>query len=254
MHSHSDLLLLEDGNAQSKIRQGVTTEVLGEGTPPDRSRASSRRDQCRVRRPSGRDPDAGRLLRRGRTRGHLGQRRVLRRPGQRLGMRHGRFVRAAGAGAVGEDEGTGRRSDARRRVRPVDGADDAAGFAGHDRRFVELCKVVREHGGIYSTHIRNEGPGVFDAVKEAIADRRARRRAGRHHPSEDRRPEILGADERGRRADRGRAPARRERAGQCLSLHARQQQSRRASSRRGPTKAAAEAARRGSRTRSSASG
>ena len=31
MHSHSDTLLLQDGNAQSKIRQGVTTEVLGEG-------------------------------------------------------------------------------------------------------------------------------------------------------------------------------------------------------------------------------
>ena len=31
MHSHSDYLLLEDGHAQSKIRQGVTTEVLGEG-------------------------------------------------------------------------------------------------------------------------------------------------------------------------------------------------------------------------------
>ena len=31
MHSHSDFLLLEDGNAQSKVRQGVTTEVLGEG-------------------------------------------------------------------------------------------------------------------------------------------------------------------------------------------------------------------------------
>src|ERR1700759_615020 len=30
MHSHSDLLLLEDGAAQSKIRQGVTTEILGE--------------------------------------------------------------------------------------------------------------------------------------------------------------------------------------------------------------------------------
>src|SRR5687767_5210583 len=30
MHSHSDLLLLEDGHAQSKIRQGVTTDVLGE--------------------------------------------------------------------------------------------------------------------------------------------------------------------------------------------------------------------------------
>jgi len=29
-HSHSDLTLLTDGNAESKIRQGVTTEVIGE--------------------------------------------------------------------------------------------------------------------------------------------------------------------------------------------------------------------------------
>jgi N-acyl-D-aspartate/D-glutamate deacylase len=34
---------------------------------------------------------------------------------------------------------------------------------------VELCKVVRQYGGIYSSHIRNEGTGVFDAVREAIA-------------------------------------------------------------------------------------
>src|SRR5207249_281884 len=34
---------------------------------------------------------------------------------------------------------------------------------------VELCKVVKKHGGIYSSHIRNEGTGVFDSVKEAIA-------------------------------------------------------------------------------------
>jgi N-acyl-D-amino-acid deacylase len=33
-HSHSDTTLLEDGLAQSKIRQGVTTEVLGEDTSP----------------------------------------------------------------------------------------------------------------------------------------------------------------------------------------------------------------------------
>src|SRR5882672_7904611 len=30
MHSHSDWTLLEDGNAESKIRQGVTTEIIGE--------------------------------------------------------------------------------------------------------------------------------------------------------------------------------------------------------------------------------
>src|SRR5262245_16998038 len=34
IHSHSDDLLLEDGNAPSKVRQGVTTEVPGEGTSP----------------------------------------------------------------------------------------------------------------------------------------------------------------------------------------------------------------------------
>src|SRR5205085_2083764 len=30
MHTHSDTSLLVDGNAESKIRQGVTTEILGE--------------------------------------------------------------------------------------------------------------------------------------------------------------------------------------------------------------------------------
>src|SRR5262249_25308574 len=34
MHSHSDYVLLEDGHAHSKIRQGVTTEVLGESSSP----------------------------------------------------------------------------------------------------------------------------------------------------------------------------------------------------------------------------
>ena len=33
---------------------------------------------------------------------------------------------------------------------------------------IELCNVVREHGGIYSTHMRDEGLGVFDSIKESI--------------------------------------------------------------------------------------
>lgn len=33
---------------------------------------------------------------------------------------------------------------------------------------VDLCRVVARHGGIYSTHHRNEGLGVFDSVREAI--------------------------------------------------------------------------------------
>src|SRR5215471_8918149 len=34
MHTHSEYPLLYDGNANSKIRQGVTTEVVGEATSP----------------------------------------------------------------------------------------------------------------------------------------------------------------------------------------------------------------------------
>jgi N-acyl-D-aspartate/D-glutamate deacylase len=33
---------------------------------------------------------------------------------------------------------------------------------------VELCKVVARYGGLFVVHIRNEGTGVFDAIREAI--------------------------------------------------------------------------------------
>ena len=42
MHSHSDMPLITDGNGQSKIRQGVTTEVIGEsGSVAPRKAASA---------------------------------------------------------------------------------------------------------------------------------------------------------------------------------------------------------------------
>jgi len=34
---------------------------------------------------------------------------------------------------------------------------------------VLLCEPVAKHGGLFSTHNRNEGTGVFDAIREAIA-------------------------------------------------------------------------------------
>jgi len=33
---------------------------------------------------------------------------------------------------------------------------------------VAMCQVASRYGGIYSTHIRTEGLGVFDAIREAI--------------------------------------------------------------------------------------
>ena len=36
-------------------------------------------------------------------------------------------------------------------------------------QLVDLARVAREYGGIYSTHIRDEGEGVFESIAEAIA-------------------------------------------------------------------------------------
>ena len=88
---------------------------------------------------------------------------------------------------------------------------------------VELCGVVKRHGGIYSSHIRNEGTEVFEAVKEAIAiGRRAQIPVDIIHLKIadqslwGRMPEIVGLIDEARRDGR-------ERSGERLSLHPRQQ-------------------------------
>jgi N-acyl-D-amino-acid deacylase len=40
-------------------------------------------------------------------------------------------------------------------------------FAATDE-LIELCRVVADHGGMYASHIRNEGDGLLEAVEEAI--------------------------------------------------------------------------------------
>jgi len=156
MHSHSDLLLLEDGNASGKIRQGVTTEVLGEGRSAGPSKA-------------GRFP---------RLKDYFDE---IDRAGVAVNV----------ASYVGMDNvwqevmGTSfERPSAAQFERMKAVLDDAMrdgafgmssmlamppGSLATTDDIVELCRVVARHGGIYSTHNRNEGIGVFEAVKEAIA-------------------------------------------------------------------------------------
>ncbi|SIN97154.1 N-acyl-D-amino-acid deacylase [Singulisphaera sp. GP187] len=169
MHSHSDRPLLEDGNAQSKIRQGVTTEVLGEDSSGGPSKGK-------------RAPDSFR--REGKT-----------REWTTLG---GYFVALEDGGIatnVASYVGLGTllgcvmgdsldRPDAQQleAVKVLleeamnDGAFGLSTMLAGPRELnvttddlVALCKVVRRYGGTYSSHLRNEGTTVLDAVKEAIA-------------------------------------------------------------------------------------
>jgi len=168
MHSHSDWTLLEDGNAQSKIRQGVTTEVIGESSSAGPFKGKLKPRSVSVKN----EPLEIRALR--------DYFAAVERAG--ISVNVASYV---GEGTVWECV-MGSSFD-----RPGPGElqrmKDLVAEAMNDGAFglstalmmppsslattddlVELCKVVREHGGIYSTHMRDEGIGVFDSVKEAI--------------------------------------------------------------------------------------
>ncbi len=168
IHSHSDFLLLEDGNAQSKIRQGVTTEVLGEGRsagpfldrlPPRKVTVNG--DKVELRRLS----DYFAAIERAKVSTNIAS-----------------YV---GIGNVWESvmgKSFDRPTDAQleQMCDLVDQAmtDGALGLSSQlmmppgslatTDDVVRLCKVVAHHHGIYSTHIRNEGTEVFKSVREAI--------------------------------------------------------------------------------------
>jgi N-acyl-D-aspartate/D-glutamate deacylase len=169
MHSHSDYVLFEDGDAQSKVRQGVTTEVLGEGRSagPYKGRLGPHRATVRGREVSWT------------TLG--GYFDALEKAGISVNV-------ASYVGADNVWEGAMGKSYARPTAEQLDEMKGLVEEAMKDGAFglstmlamppgslattddlVELCKVVARHGGLYSTHNRNEGTEVLAAVKEAIA-------------------------------------------------------------------------------------
>jgi N-acyl-D-aspartate/D-glutamate deacylase/sugar lactone lactonase YvrE len=168
MHSHSDWVLLEDGNAQSKIRQGVTTEVIGESTSagPFKGKLAPRKISAK-----------GESIEIRTLRDYLA---ALERAGSSVNI-----ASYVGEGQVWECVmGT---SFNRPSPKDMQAMKDLVAEAMRDGAFglstalmmppsslattddlVSLCEVVREYGGIYSTHMRDEGLGVFDSVREAI--------------------------------------------------------------------------------------
>ncbi len=155
MHSHSDLLLLEDGNAPSKIRQGVTTEVLGEGNSAGPSKTG------RFKRLADYFDEIDRAGVAVNVASYVGLDNVWQEvmgssferptPDQFAQMKM-ILDEAMNDGAFGLSSMLAMPPGS------LTTTDD----------IVELCRVVARHGGIYSTHNRNEGTGVFEAVKEAI--------------------------------------------------------------------------------------
>lgn len=167
IHSHSDLLLLEDGHAPSKVRQGVTTEVLGEGNSAGpypgevRPLAASQKPTRFVTLAEYFD--------------------TVERSGVAVNVASYVGLDNIWQGVMGTsfDRPTPEQFARMKELLAAAMQDGAFGLSSMlamppgslttTEDIVELCRVVAAHGGIYSTHNRHEGTGVIDAVKEAIA-------------------------------------------------------------------------------------
>ncbi|MEX2172758.1 MAG: D-aminoacylase [Pirellulaceae bacterium] len=169
MHSHSDLLLLEDGHAQSKIRQGVTTEVLGEGSSAGPAKGKLEPKEMLVRG----EPKTWTTL--------GGYFQVLEEAQCSVNVASYCGLDSIWQCVMGQ---------AHERPTPEQFAEMKAlldeamqegamglstmlamppGSLATTDDLVDLTKVVGKHGGIYSTHNRNEGTEVLAAIREAIA-------------------------------------------------------------------------------------
>lgn len=169
MHSHSDMPLLEDGAAMSKITQGVTTDILGEDTSGGPSRG--RREPRTFKK--------GEQTLRWSTLG--GYFDALEKSGMAINVASyvglGTLLGCVQGDSL--ERPSAAQLDELRSLLDEAMADGALGLStmlASPRELnvttddlVALGQVVHDRGGIYSSHIRNEGTEVFQAVDEAIA-------------------------------------------------------------------------------------
>ena len=150
MMDQSGGALRRDGKAQSKIRQGVTTAIAGEGGTPGPA------DQL--------DQHFDLLMKQG------------------ISINFGTYVSAAQArfavlGAANRDPTPEELEEMKAVIeaamqRGALGMTTALiyppGSYAKTPELIELAKVAARYGGIYATHVRDEGAGVLEGIGEAI--------------------------------------------------------------------------------------
>lgn len=181
-HGHSDGSLFVDGGLASHLRQGYTTQLSGNCGETLAPISDAGRELVELSlRPN-------RLLARWRTFGEY----LDAVDGEELGANVAFLV---GQGTVrgsvmGAESGAATELERGAMVREVDAAMEAGAFglstgliytpgihAGADEIAVLVTAAARR-GGLYATHMRNEGAGLFDSLEESIATIRTARDNG----------------------------------------------------------------------------
>lgn len=172
IHSHSDFVLLVNPMAESKVRQGVTTEVIGncgdsaapaEGEAAESARKtlaelgieldwSSFSEYLQHLERMGVSVNVATLVGHGTVRKSvMGYENRPPKEGEMEEMRY-LVAEAMEAGAFGLSSGL---------VYPP-------GRFAETWELIELCRVVAEYGGFYATHVRGERETLIEAVLEAV--------------------------------------------------------------------------------------
>ena len=168
IHSHSDFLLLEDGNAHSKIQQGVTTEVLGEGSSAGPYEGKMSPHQATI---DGKVEEWSTL---GEYLDLIDHSGVSTNVASYIGLNN------AWQAVMGEsfERPDDKQIQAMRQLVDRSLREGAFGLSSQVMMppgslattddIVEIAKAIAPYQGVFSIHIRNEGTGVFESVREAI--------------------------------------------------------------------------------------
>jgi len=172
-HTHTDIELIVNPKAESHIRQGITSEVSGNcgSSPFPIGEEIFEEEKTSMKERYGLDLDWTDIA------GFLGR---VEEKGMALNyatlVGQG-AIRGAVVGFNDEPATEEQLAEMKRLVREnikagavglSSGLEYAPGSYATMEEIIELCKETAACGGIYATHIRDEGDGVLDAIDEAI--------------------------------------------------------------------------------------
>ena len=168
MHNHSDYTILVEPKSESMIRQGVTTMVLGESRSAGPIKAGS--DEARAR--------ADGVTIDWTTLGGYFAKLEQQHTSTNIASYVGEEQVWTHVKGYGESPATPAELDGMKTLIAQAMEDGAMGLStallqppssfAKTADLIELAKTAARYGGIYSSHIRDEGEGVFRAIDEAI--------------------------------------------------------------------------------------
>jgi N-acyl-D-amino-acid deacylase len=173
IHTHTDIELLVDSAANSKLMQGVTTEIGGNcgGSvfPLDEKAAIQQKESMAER--FGRDlewrtmPEFYDLLEKQKITHNYGS---FMGNGTLRAMVMGREERRANSSQLEKMKNILRENFEAGLLGLSSGLEYAPSGYADTAELIELCKVAAQYGKIYNTHMRNEDDRLLEAIDEAI--------------------------------------------------------------------------------------